>query len=299
MKLEYLVWLLKGAAMGVADAVPGVSGGTIALLLGIYRRLINALASIRLDLLAQCFRGNFKEVFKQIDGLFLLCLGTGILISLFTVLNIMHWLLNHYAPLVWSAFFGLILASLVSLGRQQVWRMRSAVLFVLGALASAGLSLLTSLPVVVNPLTLVFGGMIAISAMLLPGISGSFMLLILGLYPVVVEAIHDRDLLVVFWVGLGCGLGILLFSRFLNWLLTHWYHSVMAFLLGVIAGALLKVWPWQFDGKWMLPNQYRMLTGEDSLLIASLVVFAVTLMLVFSLPKMPAQSSQPSSKSVD
>ena len=259
-------WFLKGAVMGAADAVPGVSGGTMALITGIYERLIGALASFRVAMLRDLARGEIRSVWDRIDGTFLLTLGIGILTSLITVLNGVHWLLEAYPQLLWSFFLGLIAASLIVLMRRQAWHRLDAVLMLTGTVIAAGIAFSSGLELEVTPPALILGGALAISAMLLPGISGSFILLLMGLYPAVVEAVHQRDPVIVGWVALGCLIGVVVFSRFLNWVLRRWHDRVMGFMLGFILGALVKVWPWQYEQQWLLPGQYEQLSGSPALL---------------------------------
>ena len=271
MRKEQWLWLIKGAAMGAADAVPGVSGGTIALITGIYERFIGALASFRPSLWRFIRVGDFRGLWQAIDGQFLAFLGAGILVSLFSVLSLMDYLLSTAAPVVWSFFMGVILVSLWQLSRGRSWLWQDATLLLTGLAISLVFATASGMPVTVTPLTLVLGGMLAISAMLLPGISGSFMLVLLGLYPVVVEAVHERNLPIVLWVALGCAIGIISFSRFLQWLLHNWHERVISFMLGFVAGALVKVWPWQDSGRWFWPEQYSAVSGLENWLLLSLV----------------------------
>jgi putative membrane protein len=158
--------------------------------------------------------------------------------------------------------------------REHRWNGKDIVLFLSGLIVSIMLVFMTAVDVGSSPLVLFMGGALAISAMLLPGISGSFILLLLGIYPQVVEAVHERDIVVVFWVGLGCVFGILSFSKLLQWLMSRWHDSVLSFMLGVIAGALLKVWPWQQEGNgWYLPSSYELETGQLSWVWVSALVF--------------------------
>lgn len=280
MNKQYLIWMLKGAAMGAADALPGVSGGTIALITGIYERFIAALASIKLSLWSDFKQNGLKGVWQKIDGTFLLCLGSGILISLFSVLSLVNYLFAIARPAVWSFFLGVIIVSLWQLARGRNWQAIDIALMALGLVITAGISFLSGVSVEPTPLALVLGGMLAITAMLLPGISGSFMLLLLGLYPVITEAVHQRDLIVVAWVALGCFLGVVSFSRVLQWLLKRWHDWVMSFMLGFVAGALIKVWPWQAEAatgysQWFLPHQYAASTGEPIWLWTSIVMMLI------------------------
>lgn len=280
MTKERVLWFLKGAVMGAADAVPGISGGTMALITGVYGRLVAALAALRLNHLKEAFAGDFYAVWRQIDGAFLFTLGLGVLISLFSVLNLVHWLLAETPQLLWAFFLGLIAASLVFLMRQQPWRRIDGVLMTLGTLIAAGIAFSPSLSLTPTPWNLMLGGVLAISAMLLPGISGSFILLLLGLYPAVVTAVHEGDLVTVGWVAVGCVIGLLFFSRMLNWLLQRWHDRVMGFMLGFILGALVKVWPWQFDQQWLLPATFEQRSGEPALFGACLIAMAAGALIV-------------------
>lgn len=269
---ERLVWFAKGAVMGMADAIPGVSGGTMALITGIYQRLIAALAALRIDTLRLAWRGDWALAWQRIDGPFLLSLGLGIVLSLFATLHLMHWLLAEWPQLVWAFFAGLILASLLVLMRRHRWQPIDALLMPLGAMIAAGIAVSTALTLQPTPFWLVVGGALAISAMLLPGVSGSFVLLLLGLYPAVVEAVSDLDIAIVAWVALGCLIGLLSFSRLLHVLLARWHDRVLGFMLGFVLGALVKVWPWQAGGQWLSPRDYQVITGEPAMLWLSLLV---------------------------
>lgn len=273
-------WFLKGAVMGAADAVPGVSGGTMALITGIYERLINALASFRTGLLRDLWQGRCVQVWREIDGAFLASLGAGILVSLVTVLNLVQWLLITAPPILWAFFCGLIAASLVMLLTEHRWRRVDVGLFILGTAIAASISFAGEVALAVTPLTLVLGGALAISAMLLPGISGSFILLLLGLYPAITAAVHARDLVTVGWVALGCLIGLLVFSRLLQWVLARWHDRVMGFMLGFVLGALIKVWPWQHDQQWLMPETYVQLSGQPSWFYSALLAAATGAVLV-------------------
>jgi len=268
---QQLQWFAKGAVMGIADAVPGVSGGTMALITGIYERLIAALAGLRIDTARQALRGDWAGAWQRLDGNFLLSLGLGILLSLFTTLSLMHTLLEQMPQLVWAFFAGLILASLLVLMRRHRWQPIDALLLGLGAFIAAAIALSTSLNLTPTPFWLVLGGALAISAMLLPGVSGSFILLLLGIYPAVVQAVSDADLVIIAWVALGCLIGLLAFSRLLNALLARWHDRVLGFMLGFVLGALIKVWPWQAEDDWLSPQAYQLLTGQPAWLGGCLV----------------------------
>lgn len=269
---QQLQWFAKGVVMGIADAVPGVSGGTMALITGIYERLIAALAELRIATARQALGGDWAGAWQRLDGNFLLSLGLGIVLSLFSTLSLMHALLAQAPQLVWAFFAGLILASLVVLMRRHRWQPIDALLMALGTLIAAGIALSTSLHLAPTPFWLVLGGALAISAMLLPGISGSFILLLLGIYPAVVAAVSAADLITIAWVAMGCLIGLLVFSRLLHALLARWHDRVLGFMLGFVLGALIKVWPWQADGAWLSPQGYQLATGNPAWLGACLAV---------------------------
>lgn len=276
-------WVARGIAMGIADAVPGVSGGTIALITGIYERFIAALASFNISLLAYLKRRQWLELWRAIDGEFLVCVGSGILISLFTTLALMSRLLDVAAPIVWAFFSGVILFSIIHFWRQKLWPLVDKFALFIGVLVAIGLSIATPTSVEPTAIVLAIGGMIAISAMMLPGISGSFMLVLLGLYQPVTDAVANRDVITILWVAFGCLLGVIFFSQFLQWLLKRWHDRVMSLMLGFVIGALIKVWPWQFEGRWLDPNEYALLSGQSHWLMPSLIAMVSGVTLVWYL----------------
>ena len=242
----------KGMAMGAADIVPGVSGGTIALIAGIYERLINALSSIGPHLW-QIFRqeGGIKGlvgVWRQVDATFLLCLLLGIATSFLTLAGMIKHLLDNEPLLIWSFFFGLVVATVfILLSEIKRWNIGRAVLFIIGIVTAVTISSLPLLTTTPSLPYLFFAGAIAICAMILPGISGSFILLLMGAYDTVLEAVHTHNFTVIFTVIAGMATGLLLFTRALKWLLSRYYQATLALLTGFIAGSLVKVWPWKVD----------------------------------------------------
>ena len=244
--MEYLKIFLKGMAMGAADVVPGVSGGTIAFITGIYTRLLDAISSVNLEALKKLRAEGFKSAWAHIDGTFLLALGAGILTAIISLAKVIHHLLMTHQVMLWSFFFGLIIASCVHIGRTiPQWRLKEIAMLVVGAVIAAFISLASPTETAVT-LPIVFAaGSIAICAMILPGISGSFILLLMGLYTPVIAAIKGFDLPVLLTFAAGAGLGLLLFSRLLSWLLHHYASVVLALLTGFMVGSLVKVWPWK------------------------------------------------------
>lgn len=250
---DYIMVAVKGACMGAADVIPGVSGGTIAFITGIYDQLIESINSINGTALKLFFSGKFKEFWKHINGSFLVSLFCGILVSVLSLAGLMQYLLEHHPIQTWAFFFGLIVASSIFILRGiQGWNMKSAMFPVLGVVL--GIVVCTLSPTQTpDALWFIFlSGAIAICAMILPGISGSFILLILGKYKYIMGAItglttgaavgESLVILCVFAVGAVCG--ILAFSRLLHWLLARFNKETLMVLAGFIIGSLVKVWPW-------------------------------------------------------
>lgn len=250
---DYIMVAVKGACMGAADVIPGVSGGTIAFITGIYDQLIGSINSINGTALKLFFSGKFKEFWKHINGSFLVSLFCGILVSVLSLAGLMQYLLEHHPIQTWAFFFGLIVASSIFILRGiQGWNMKSAMFPVLGVVL--GIVVCTLSPTQTpDALWFIFlSGAIAICAMILPGISGSFILLILGKYKYIMGAItglttgaavgESLVILCVFAVGAVCG--ILAFSRLLHWLLARFNKETLMVLAGFIIGSLVKVWPW-------------------------------------------------------
>ena len=264
---KWLKIYVSGLLMGAADVVPGVSGGTIAFILGIYERLISALSGVNKESLKMLFKGEFKALWSHFDGTFLLVLGSGIATSIVLIAGIITHLLETYPSYLWGFFFGLILSSAYFLIRQVVhFRWIHALLMVLGGIVGAGLSLLVPIQTETSLIMVFFSGMIAICAMILPGISGSFLLLMMGMYGFVLTAIKSIDLLVVAVFGVGALLGLLSFSKVLHYLLQHARSVTLATLTGVMLGALVKVWPWKIMEEFASENSQKTLFKEHLVL---------------------------------
>ncbi|WP_299336854.1 DUF368 domain-containing protein [uncultured Psychroserpens sp.] len=243
---DYIFLTLKGAAMGAADAVPGVSGGTIALISGIYEELISTIGSVDLSLLKTLRKEGFKAFWTQLNGNFLLALLSGIGISFVVFMRIAKYLLEQHPILIWSFFFGLIIASIFFVGKQiKRWNIGTFTAIIIGALVAFYVSTLPSLGANDNPYFLFIAGAIAICAMILPGISGSFILVILGAYKTLSDALHDFDVKKIMIFIIGALVGLLSFSRVLKWLFKNYYNTTLALLTGFIIGSLNKVWPWK------------------------------------------------------
>lgn len=243
---DYLMLSVKGMCMGAADVVPGVSGGTIAFITGIYDELINSIKSINAASLKMFFTGKWGEFWKMINGKFLLFLLAGIGISVFSLAKIITWLLVAYPVLVWSFFFGLVLASTWFVGKdvkERNWK--TGLGFLLGAALAFYITVATPAETPSHFLFIFLCGAIAICAMILPGISGSFILVLLGKYFFIMEAVKTLDLKVIVIFGIGACVGITSFSRLLSYALSHMRNITLAVLSGFMLGSLNKVWPWK------------------------------------------------------
>lgn len=287
---QLLAVYFRGMAMGAADIVPGVSGGTIALIAGIYERLINAISSIGPHLWS-IFRqqGGIKgliAVWRQVDATFLLCLVLGIGTSIVTLAGIIKGLLDNQPLLIWSFFFGLVVATvLILLTEIKRWNITRVGAFIVGLIAAIVISNLPVLATTPSLAYLFFAGAIAICAMILPGISGSFILLLLGAYDTVLEAVHTFNLTIILTLIGGMVTGLLLFTRVLKWLLANYYQGTLALLTGFIAGSLVKVWPWKVDAlgtlnadainnvaPWAYPTGAHWLTTLSLMLLGAVLV---------------------------
>ncbi|MFD2550328.1 DUF368 domain-containing protein [Bizionia sediminis] len=243
---NYLLISLKGAAMGAADAVPGVSGGTIAFISGIYEELISTISNVNLSLLKIWRQSGFFAFWKALNGNFLVALLLGLVISFVSFMRLAKYLIEYHPVLIWSFFFGLIIASIYFVAKQiTIWRAGTIVALILGTILAY---IITELPLSASnesPFFLFFAGAIAICAMILPGISGSFILLILGAYKTLTDAFHDFDWQRIALFASGALVGLLSFSRVLKWLFKNYHNITLALLTGFIFGSLNKIWPWK------------------------------------------------------
>lgn len=244
---DYAVLMLKGMGMGAADVVPGVSGGTIAFIVGIYDELINSIKSINLESLKLFFSGKWATFWKKINGNFLFFLLAGIGISVFSLAKLITWLLVNQPILVWSFFFGLVLASTWFVSKDiKEWKSwKTWVAFAIGAVVAFYITVATPAETPSNLLFIFLCGAIAICAMILPGISGSFILVLLGKYFFIMDAVKTLDVVVIAVFGSGACIGITSFSRILSYALAHFRNITLAVLTGFMLGSLNKVWPWK------------------------------------------------------
>jgi putative membrane protein len=237
---------LKGMAMGAADVVPGVSGGTIAFITGIYEELISSIRSIDHHFLKLLLRGNIVKAFNHINGKFLITLFAGIFVSILSLARLIKYLLENEPIMVWSFFFGLILASIwIMIKKIRNWSFDITVALVVGLATAYYITIATPSQ---GPDTygyIFLSGMIAICAMILPGISGSFILLLMGSYSTILGAVTDMDFMLIGIFMLGAVIGITSFSHVLNWAFKKYHDATVALLTGFMIGSLNKVWPWK------------------------------------------------------
>jgi len=270
---------LRGMAMGAADIVPGVSGGTIALITGIYEELLNSLKSITPAKLLLLVKQGFSAFWQSVNGTFLLCLMLGILTSLLSLSHALSYLIAEYPILVWSFFFGLVAASALWLAKQCKLKCPMTNLMLIIGTAIAWL-ITSGRPMHIDPtpLMLFLSGALAICAMILPGISGSFILLLLGVYAPVLAAIKGFDFALLSVFALGCLFGLLSFVHLLSFLLKRYHSMALALLTGFLFGSLNALWPWKevvetyTSSKGIekpllqanrLPEEFAQLTGQD------------------------------------
>lgn len=282
--------IAKGFCMGSADIIPGVSGGTMALILGIYERLLEAIRSFDLKWIKEVLRFNITSALSRNDLLFLGSLLTGILFALlfFTKVVPLPKLIITHPELIYSLFFGLIVASIVIL-MQQVGKIKLVDYFVLSAGIALGLGIVNLVPATTPEASwfIFFSGFVAISAMLLPGISGSFILLILGKYAYIVNALGNFNFSVILPFVLGCIMGVIVFSRIIVWLLHHYHKQTLLVIKGILIGSLWMIWPWQERTYEVVREKQRLIASIpiwpesiDTTLLASISLAMVGFMLV-------------------
>lgn len=284
---KHLLLYLKGMAMGAADVVPGVSGGTIAFISGIYEQLLEALARMPEGVLL-LLKGRVREAWTLVHANFLLVLLAGILTSILSFARLITWLMEHQTIALWSFFFGLILVSCGLVGRSiRRWNAAALIALALGALSAWCITVAAPVHWGQDYLSLFFAGAIAICAMILPGVSGSFLLLLMGLYHFVLGAVKNLELGVMAVFALGCAFGLLTFSRVLRAALARFHDVTLALLTGFMAGSLNKVWPWKqtltvytnskgeaipLQQANLLPWDFSVTTGQDAQLLTAILL---------------------------
>ncbi len=283
--------------MGAADVVPGVSGGTIAFITGIYQELIDSIKSVNLRTLKLFFTGKFNEFWSEINGNFLLAVVIGIGISVLSLAKGLKYLLENHPILIWSFFFGLIVASAIYVGKDiKQWKIGTIISMIAGAVIAYFITIVTPAEAHSSYAFVFLSGSIAICAMILPGISGSFILVLLGMYKFILGAVSSFNLPVIAVFMVGASLGIILFSNLLSWLLKRYYNLTIALLAGFMIGSLNKVWPWKETVETfidrhgevkplveenILPTSYEAISGLQPQLAGAIGLAALGFALIF------------------
>lgn len=304
---KYILLLLKGIGMGAADVVPGVSGGTIALITGIYGELVDSIKSVDIEAIKLLITFRFRKFWEKINGNFLLSVFGGILISIFSLARILKSLLSSHPIYVWSFFFGLIIASAVLVVRSvREWRLNDYLALLAGIVIMFIITQFSPAQTTEAYWFIFIAGAIAICAMILPGISGAFILLIMGKYQFILTAVSKLDLTVILVFGLGVISGLVGFSRVLSYLLKRYYRFTISILAGFIIGSLNKIWPWKeviserlnshgemvpLIQKNILPNNYYEITGSDPYIFASLLLMLSAILMVVVLDRIGKKAS--------
>jgi putative membrane protein len=291
--------------MGAADVVPGVSGGTVAFITGIYDELLYSIKALDLEAFRLLYTFKLVDFWKKINGNFLIVLLAGIATSLLSLAKIVIYLLDHHPVLIWSFFFGLILISAPLVLREiKKWEMGTALASLLGIIIAYAITILSPTHSPEYLWFIFFAGALAICAMILPGISGAFILLLIGKYQYMITALLEFNIPVMLVFAAGCVLGLMGCSRFLTWILDHYHHATVALLAGFMLGSLNKVWPWRvvleyatnskreqiavFD-KSILPWNYLSVTGKDPQLFQAILMMALGVFIIVLIEKIAAR----------
>jgi putative membrane protein len=302
---DYILLYLKGIAMGAADVIPGVSGGTVAFISGIYDELLNSIKAIDAEAVKLLFRFRIVDFWKKINGNFLITLFAGIITSLLSLAKLMTHLLQTQPILIWSFFFGLILVSAPLVLREiKQWTLGVVLSFVVGVAVAYYITVVTPTESPTNLFFIFFSGALAICAMILPGISGAFILLLIGKYQYMITALIEFNIPIVLVFVSGCLVGIISFSRLLSWVLNKYHSIAVAILAGFMIGSLNKVWPWReikeyatnskgeqisvFDQS-ILPGHYFEVTGKDPLLLQAILMMALGVFIVILIERIASR----------
>ena len=281
---------LKGFAMGAANVIPGVSGGTIAFISGIYERLIKALKSFDLSILKLFRQGHFREIVGKTDLKFLSILFSGIALSIFSLAHILEYIIKYYETFTLAFFFGLVVASSLGVGRQiSKFSLSVLITFCIGCSFAVSVALLTPMEANDHWAYVVLCGIVAVSSMILPGLSGSYVLLLMGNYALMLQSISHLNFKFLIPFVLGCLLGLIIFSRLLNYFFDHFQDATISLLTGFVVGSLLIIWPWKtthyikietrekavgYD--WYFPSfDYEMIIGVGLILLGFIVVSGI------------------------
>ncbi|MDZ7608706.1 MAG: DUF368 domain-containing protein [Cyclobacteriaceae bacterium] len=297
---DYVLLYLKGVSMGGADVIPGVSGGTIAFITGIYQELLESIKSFDKTALSLLFRFDLKDLWRHVNGSFLLVLFAGIGTSIISLAKLIHYLINNEPIPLWSFFFGLIVISALQVAREiKKWNFAVVFAGIAGIVVAYFVTSATPATTPDGYFFIFFSGMIAICAMILPGISGSFILLIMGKYEYIIGAVKDLNVVVLLVFGAGCVTGLLGFSHIVSWFLRKYHDITVAVLAGFMVGSLNKIWPWKevletrltskgevvpLVERNLLPNDYIQKVGDPHMLQA-LLFFGIGILLIILIEK--------------
>ena len=277
---DFFKLIFSGFCMGCADIIPGVSGGTIAFILGIYEEIIQSIRSfIHKEVFVSIVTFRFLKTWKLINGAFLLSVGLGIILAILTLSHTIEMLLTEYPTYIWSLFFGLVLASVFIVSRRiKKWKLRLVAGLILGTVAAY---LIVGMVPVQTPETwwfILFSGAIAICAMILPGVSGSFLLVLLGKYEFVLHAVNERDIKSIGIFFIGAVAGLIIFSQILGWLLRRFHDITIVVLIGFMLGSLRRIWPWKATEngvELMQKNALPQFVQDGTLLVESFVILGL------------------------
>ncbi|MDG3085861.1 DUF368 domain-containing protein [Vibrio hannami] len=299
--MNYISTFFKGMAMGAADVVPGVSGGTIAFITGIYDTLLESIRRVNPKLLGILKDQGLKAAFTHINGFFLISLFSGIIVSILTLAKLISWLLVTHPIPTWSFFFGLILVSVYHILKQVDKKdLIRGVFMLIGIGFAYAITVLKPLEMDPTNINIVIAGAIAICAMILPGISGSFILLLIGMYAPILGAAKSMQIDILLLFVVGCVVGLLSFSHLLSWLLKSFRDTTLMFLTGLMIGTLPKIWPWKETLTWrtnshgeqvpllqhnLLPSDFETITSQPSQLVIAIVMMSCAIALVLILEK--------------
>jgi len=305
---DYLIIAMKGMGMGAADVVPGVSGGTIAFITGIYEELIESIKSVNLNATKLLLSFKFKDFWKAVNGNFLLSIVAGIGVSFVSLAKLIKYLLEQHPILIWSFFFGLIVASAIVIAKKITeWKLRSIIAMLIGIGIAYMVTEVTPAETTEAYWFLFLSGALAICAMILPGISGAFILLLLGKYEFVLNALSNFKLDVIAVVGIGAADGLLSFSNLLSWLLRKYHNMTIALLFGFMIGSLNKVWPWKettstfidrhgvekaLSTDNILPQTYESISGQNANLGLAIILAILGFALIIVMEKFSPESEK-------
>ncbi len=305
---DYILLFFKGVAMGSADVVPGVSGGTIAFITGIYGTLLDAIKSFDLEAIQLLLKFKLKEFWQHVNGSFLLTLLSGIALSIITLAKAVQYFLEYFPIQLWSFFFGLVIIAAVLVAKEiGKWSLGVIISGIIGIVIAFLITLSTPAETPTAGWFIFLSGAVAICAMILPGISGSFILLILGKYAYIIEAVNNRDFGVIALFGLGCIVGLLSFARVISWLLHKFHDVAVALLAGFMIGSLNKIWPWKevlqtrmnsegeevpFLTQNILPGAYLEATGMEPLLVQAIIFMLVGIGIVVLLEQFASKKNK-------